>query len=476
MVNKVTQGLYWVVAGTLGLASTGCGESVLAEDPVDESALMDRSVVRGNATIQYAVAEGKPDELCIVPQHIVGGDYSSGDAESEAKLCSYNFHGATTGTSVAVCPKIVSTNPGVDVQALLEGKDAATTMSEICALSDRPTKLLAKYKQSMSCSYAPSILGYYHLSRALGGIGRVKPAVVRTMDLDAHRAVTQVGIASTTGLIQTLWRQFESSERNPAASRYRDSVYTTDLLQVYGALQENPRGETKYVDPISGRSLNVRGATDLTSSFRATAAYQAVLDGRPISTWVPRTLAGGAQRVVQMRDISDMVLLDTLLSQQDRFGNIHAVDYLYFQEGAELKKVKKSKVDDGERAMPAGAVVVREMLLKDNDCGVVKVNTAKTAGMLQQLRHMSPATYKHLRWLAASFGTGADVPRFLVREALFTQRDIDTVRVNLRDAAAQLHDRCVSGALQLDLDLAGHLSASGTSSLCEVAAPPNAAL
>lgn len=447
----------WLVAFT-GIAALVVGCSSSDENvSSDDAALLDVAVTRGTSTQKFQVA-GRPDELCVVPQHIVGADYDKDDSKSETELCSYNFYGAEPGKGVAVCPKLTSTNPGVDVMELVEGKDAAATQAEVCKLVDRPNRMLAKYKQSMTCSYSPAILGYYHLSRALGGIGSVKPAVVRTMDLEQHKKVTAAGVSFTKDLLQTLWKQYQSSEANPAASRYRDALYTTDLKQIYGAMQENPRGETKYVDPITGRSINVRGATDYSSSFRATAAYQAMLDARPIKQWVPTTFAGSAQRITQMRDIADMVLIDTLLSQQDRFGNIHAVDYYYYQEDGATKKIKKSKVDDGEKPKPEGAVVVREMLLKDNDCGVIKDNVAKKAGMLGQIRHMSPKTYKHLRWLSANFGVGTEIPKFMSREALFTQADINTLRKNLAEAEASMVSRCRSGQLLLDLDIGSHLS------------------
>lgn len=464
--------------GTLGLilslvacgASGGAGEEIAS----DEGQLVDPSAPRGRSTIQFPVAAGRPNEICVLPNHLAGGDYDKGDEEDETELCSYNFHGTAPGRSVATCPKLVSTNPGVDVQELLPGKTKAETEAATCRRDEGRTKLLAKYKQSITCSYTPSILGYYHLSRALGGAGSVEPAVLRTMDLDAHKKITALGVASSTDLIQTLWKQWAAWEGNPTNPKYKDALFTKDLQQIYGAMQSNPRGEAKYVDPISGRSLNVRGASDFSAPFRATAAYKAMLDGRGVGEWVPRTLQGGAQRIVQMKDLADMVLMDTLMSQQDRFGNMHAVDYYYSLDGANVKKVKKSKVDSGDKPMPAGAVVVRELLLKDNDCGVVKSNVAKQAGMLEQLRHMSAKTYAHLRWLNAHFGRGSDAAKFFVNEVLFTQRDIDTLRANLSEADATLSAACRSGKLKLDVDLADHLAGKNEhdTSVCDASEPP----
>ena len=57
-------------------------------------------------------------------------------------------------------------------------------------------KTEAKYKLSTSCSYTPSLLAYYHLSRVLGNIVNVPVAVVRTLDLDRHKAVAQHALHS----------------------------------------------------------------------------------------------------------------------------------------------------------------------------------------------------------------------------------------------------------------------------------------
>ncbi len=467
-------GAVLVALGVSSLSVACSGGSSDDEVGSDEGQLVDPAAPRGKTSVSFPVKAGRPNELCVVPNHLAGGDYDDGDADDEKELCSYNFHGTEPGTSVATCPKLVSTNPGVDVQELLPGKTKQETEAATCNKDEGRTKLLAKYKQSITCSYTPSILGYYHLSRVLGGAGNVKAAVVRTMDLEEHKKITAVGVAHTTDLLKTLWKQWDSWESNPNNPKYKDALFTVDQQQIYGAMQVNPRGEAKYVDPISGRSLNVRGATDFSSSFRATAAWQTMLDGRGVGEWVPRTLAGGGQRIVQMKDIADMVLMDTLMAQQDRFGNMHSLDYYYYADGADVKKVKKSKVDDGEKPMPANAVLVRELLLKDNDCGVVKTNVEKQAGMLGALRHMSAKTYANLRWFHSQFGVGAPAPKFFVNEVLMTQKDIDMLRTNLADADATLTANCKAGKLKLDLDLEDHLQSKNDHDLtiCDASAPP----
>src|SRR6185312_10481683 len=100
------------------------------------------------------------------------------DAEREAQLCSYEI-----SQNVAVCGKTNSTNPGLIFYELAQGQQARDVERANC----KDAKALAKYKLSTSCSYAPSLLAYYHVSRYLGNILQVPPSVVRTVDLTTHK-------------------------------------------------------------------------------------------------------------------------------------------------------------------------------------------------------------------------------------------------------------------------------------------------
>jgi hypothetical protein len=468
-----------LLAIATGLAA--CADDDGANLGNEEPEVLDRGRPRGRATIHFASpTAGAPDEICVLPQHIPGGDYKKGDDETETELCSYVFYGSgprETGVArkdVALCPKLSSTNPGTDVYDLLPNTSREQTEATICKQDDPATKHLAKYKQSITCSYTPSILGYYHLSRALGGAGDVKPAVLRTMDLAEHKKITAEALTilraqSDSEFPKKSWLTFRSAESDPAASRHKDNIYTSDLLQLYGGLQDNPRGEMKYSE------INRRAAGDNPSGlFVRTPAWQRMTNSQPLSRIAGRTLADSAQIVVQMKDIAEMMVMDFLMSQQDRFGNIHAVEYFYFEKDGKIDKVKKSKVDDGEAPMPAGAVLVKKMLMKDNDCGgASKTNHAKNAGLIDQMRHMSPSLYKHTRWLAQNFAAGTPIPQLFVGEALFLQKDIDMLRANLASLDSKLSSMCKSGKLLLDLDLENHLAGKGHDpAACDVVGPP----
>src|SRR5215510_15312004 len=65
-------------------------------------------VQRGEKIIEIPVA-GRRAEICIIPKHFQDADYSKKDLKTEEELCALQ-----EGNNATVCPKINSTNPGLD--------------------------------------------------------------------------------------------------------------------------------------------------------------------------------------------------------------------------------------------------------------------------------------------------------------------------------------------------------------------------
>lgn len=431
---------------------------------------------RGSSQIVYPVPQTGVKEFCILPVHQEGFDYSKGDTQDENELCGYNWHknagDAQAGTSVGACPKINSTNTGVDLFQLPSGMTRAQFNQTICKLGDdarsAKAKKLAKLKSSITCSYAPSILSYYHLSRALGGAGDVPSAVLRSMDLTFHKGITNqaLNLSVIDSFMLSLWREWIGVERDRANDRDSEKLFTSDFNAIYGALSDNPRGEDRYP------GLNVRSSgSNIATAFMNTKGWGNVVNAAPIGGIVGRTLPVSAQTIIQMRDIADMVLMDHVLSQQDRFGNIHMEEYFYFLENGEVKDVKVSKVEKGEKPKPANAVRVMRMMMKDNDCGVIKSNVAVANSMLSKVRHMSPKTYKRFRWFAAEFINNSSFRSTFAREAAFQPSDTQKVLGLVKSAKQILETNCRAGNLLLDLNLDDHLAsknkAEDVKKICE---------
>ena len=341
---------------------------------------------RGQKIVDLPVA-GRNAEVCVTPSHFAGGEYSDKDTEVETRLC--NIDG---NSNAAVCPKLNSTNPGLDFYSLPQG----VTRDDVAAHCETSgAKKIAKYKLSTSCSYAPSILGYYHVSRMLGGIGEVPPSVLRTFDLKNHIALGHKALDQTKPgtLIHQTWAGLMAQLTGGASASRRDFLLTDDFAQSYGALSENPTKEEFYKEFFNGGANNVARA----QNFR---------NGNPIIGMLARnsdvsTLVGrdftteNVQKMVQLKDAADLIVIDTLMNQQDRFGNIHYLQTYYYRDANDLNqdgsaKLKSSKSLAPDEAARVGAVQVKKLLLKDNDCGVAKDNVAKQTGLADRIAHIDP--------------------------------------------------------------------------------------
>ena len=131
--------------------------------------------------------------------------YSKKDAEKEKELAAIDFYNDKTkdGLDIVLIPKTYSTSPGLNVHAVkLPAGMSRLSYAEAHTGKGHSSdvKIIAKYKQSIPThfTYSPSIIGYYHLSRFLDA-GHVEPAIVRTMDVSAHKPLADLGKAKAVG-------------------------------------------------------------------------------------------------------------------------------------------------------------------------------------------------------------------------------------------------------------------------------------
>lgn len=391
-------------------------------------------------------------EICVIPKKYPNAVYSEKDTVSEQQLCSL------AGVEpVALCPKLVSTNPAVEFYSVPEGMTA--TQVEVRGCKIEGTKKLAKYKGSISCSYTPSLLSYYHVSRILGNVLNVPPVVVRTMDLSAHKKIAVKANAALVNsrdeLLKKIWSGFLSHLKAGSVSSKKDALFTSDFTQSYGALQQNPRDEAKYSEMF----FSAKDGETRADAFRARSPVYALLKAsQPLKALVGNQFTkSNVQKVLQMQNVADMIIMDTLLNQQDRFGNIHAMDVYLYVDYAEGGNVKLKNEMTEEEMRSTGAVLVKNMMLKDNDCGVAKDNVAKKARLVQGLAHISPQTYARLLKLHSD-ATQEFTKSFFRNETLMTAGDYASIQQNLSEIVQTLKKACREGRLHLDLDLDGHFA------------------
>jgi len=399
--------------------------------------------VAGESKVEHPAPKAATPEVCVIPKHFPLGKYAGKDVERETDLCALDI-----GVNAAACAKLNSTNPGV----LFKMPPKGVALDAFIAGQCKPDgKTEAKYKLSTSCSYTPSLLAYYHLSRVLGNIVNVPVAVVRTLDLDRHKAIAQHALRSLKPgeLIHQTWAHLNSLLQKPSS----DLIFVDGFKQTYGALQRNPRGEQKYKEFFNGS-----GAAGPAAFRDRNPIYKSLTN--PVLA-ASRTLSQASlQQMVQLKDAGDFILLDTILGQQDRFGNIHSEMAFYYpaqNKAGEFKLKSEKDPKDVPAEAQAKVMAVKEMILKDNDCGVAKDGLVKQAKLLDRVAHMDPSTYANLM----AFAKVAEQPEnkdLFIHGMLFSEKDYAKVMGNLREAVNLLKDRCTKGQLKLDLDLDLHFS------------------
>jgi hypothetical protein len=427
-------------------------------DPYEGS--LQRDAERGTNTIKFQVPGGRPDEICVIPKHLPFADYrgkdGAKDIADENQLASYDFNKAGPAQSgvIAIVPKRTSTSAAVDVYQIPAGTSRPDQITASYCLSvEKNGKNVAKFKQTdnaYTTTCTAAILGYYHVARGLGDICEIKPAVLRTMDIEQHKKMVRLAAElGAHGLVGKSWALFNRYYADPRGSDVAQTLFTSDFQQIYGALLENTTGEENYTEWLNAGS-------DLSS----TRAFRHMADSRPVDAILgsrdfTQTIV---QALVGMRDMSEMILLDYLLAQSDRLtgGNISDYSFTYYRDGDKVKSVKTSKATD----LPPDAtkVVVRKLTIKDTDAGLLNANVFEKKGYVSQISHMHPKTFASLQAFATKWRDDSTVEEFFHRECTFSNSQLARFEKYLLAAASTLQSRLESGKLRLDLDLDDYFS------------------
>ena len=412
--------------------------------PVPPDADPDLNTPRAQEVTSHTAPNGTV-ENAIRPANFPGhpGIYAKKDIEKEKELAAIDFYnGKTTdGLDIIPIPKTYSTSPGINIHAIkLPAGMSRLAYAAAHATKSQPggDKVIAKFKQSIPThfTYSPSILGYYHLSRFLD-TGRVEPAIVRTMDVAAHKSLANIGVANAAGANnRKQWTELRALD-DVHSNR---TLYTEDGKQLFGALQANPSGEESYP-----HLSDLAGA----GAFAASAEFAKVSDPNSLKlTYKDQNgnlNQAAVQRITMVKDLSDMVLMDFIMSQADRFsGNMHSRKVYRWVENGVLKDMARKsdpvKAAEQAKTLPPGAILVNRMIMKDNDAGLISGNLAKSNHLLEKIAHMDPKTYERLLELQKELQK-PEVAQWYQTELHFSAADFKTVKDNVDQAVGILSAR-----------------------------------
>ena len=308
---------------------------------------------------------------------------------------------------------------------------------------------------------------------------RISPTVPRFSAITTYRGFSTRDTFSLPSFARWTWRRTslcaELGKAKAAGSNNRKQwtelraldnahsnpiLYTRDGKQLYGVLQANPGGEESYP-----HLSDLGGA----GAFAASAEFGRLANPNPLKLNLldasDKLNQVAVQQIVQIKDISDMIVMDFIMSQADRFsGNIHSEKvYIWLEDGVLKKEPRKSsasKAAEQLKNIPPGAVLVNRMIMKDNDAGLISGNSAKTNHLLEKVNHADPKTYNRLLDLQKELQK-PEVAEWYQQELLFTPANFKTVKDNVDQAVDILNARKEKGLFFLDASLSVALGTEG---------------
>lgn len=435
--------------------------------------------VQGEETL-YTSPNGVT-ERCVRISPMPGAVYSPEDLATEAAFCAIDLYAPT----VALCPKTWSTSPGMIVHDISEGPyagDRRAFETRACPEGKEAKGLgggeLAKFKPTMNArgtsgTFSASPLLYYHLSRFLDADIGVPPAVWRSMDREMHLTeVARPGVAisghsHSSDMNRTGWQVLLEADQNPDSYSPTDDLFTADRTAIYGVMLQS-KGN-RYNSELNGTRASGWGEGQ-NYDFQGTAPFLALRSQKPLAEAVAEGVAealkdpqlrrdmGDApdprQIVSWMTDLANIVLMDFILSQQDRVGNIDYVEHWVWVENGALRSRKAVSHGSETEPLSEGAFKLKRTHLNDNDAGgrVEYANFAKSTGMLDDLHHFPARTWRQLMALEADLKAEGPLHAYLKSSFGLSDRQFAQLVKNTLLAAATLRMQCRASAIQFDLD------------------------
>jgi hypothetical protein len=452
--------------------------------------------VAGSAAQFQGTGNSFGRERCFILNHFPDGSgalYRQGDTKKEKELCGVSFQ----DKGVGLCPKTWSTSPGTIVYDISKSKyngnpeafEAAfcprqralkDTVAGVDKLASFKQSVNGQFHQSTSATYAQSSALYYQFSRYLNALVDVPVAVMRTMDRDAHlHRVASKGPALAQGrMIAAGWNVVTFAEKSPAGYVPTNEFYYGDPQDglFYGVMLKN-RGErygAEFNGNRAGKGYPEQYASlQKTPGFIALASQANVVDASvlgvaqsrrdPVVAKALGATPSNEQMMFWMQELSEILILDHIFSQQDRPGNIdYTWDWYYVNESGELKsartdsKVNRSAINSiqppDEVKQSGRRYLIQKTQLNDNDAGGRRyANFTQKFGLLAKLRHLNPLTYRQLVHLAKDFEAKGPFYNYLHDTFYISDANVELMRQNAIQAAQILQGTCKAGSLKFDL-------------------------
>jgi hypothetical protein len=242
-------------------------------------------------------------------------------------------------------------------------------------------------------------------------------------------------------------------------------LFTPDRKQIFGDLLGG--GGVRYGTEING--VRSGGGVSQNNDFQNTPAFLALRSPSSLKQAIAEGVKGGRsnakinhdlgpavsdfQMALWMRELSEIVILDYIFSQQDRIGNI---DYKWkkYTVDAQTGAVSSDKIDSKSSRvdMKIEDNVVQKTQLNDNDAGGrLYANFTKITQMLPKLRHMGVDTYQKLIALNNDFAQQGDLYKYFATNFNLGLTELKQLVTLTSEATGILKATCKAGQLHFDL-------------------------
>jgi len=170
------------------------------------------------------------------------------------------------------------------------------------------------------------------------------------------------------------------------------------------------------------------------------------------------------QMMFWMQELSEILILDHIFSQQDRPGNIDYVWIWYYVDGegqlrsrhveATVSRPGMSSIQAPDEVQgSAKRYLIQKTQLNDNDAGGRRyTNFTQKFGLLTKVRHLNAITYRQLIHLTKDFASKGPFYKYVQDTFYISEANVNLISQNAIQAAQILQSICKAGTMKFDLN------------------------